>query len=54
MTKAKRHAGHLLSGFPNEASHCSSSVLVHTGLGRVPPGICSKVPAVENPGAYSA
>jgi hypothetical protein len=54
VAEAKRHAGHQLLGFSYETSYFPSSVLVHTGLGRIPPSVCPKVPAVESSGTYSA
>jgi hypothetical protein len=51
MVEAEGYASHKLPGLPNEASDCSSFVLVHTRPRGVLVDIRPKVLAVESLGA---
>jgi hypothetical protein len=54
MAEAKGYVSDQLSGFSNEAGHCSGSLLVYAGLGGVLAGVCPKVLAAKSSSTYSA
>jgi hypothetical protein len=54
MTEVEGYASHQLSGVSDEASDCSSPILVHTRRRRVFAGICSKVSTSQSSSANGA
>jgi hypothetical protein len=54
VAEAEGYASHQLPGLSDKASHCPSSVPVHTGPRGVPTSVRLKVLSTESSSAYSA
>jgi hypothetical protein len=54
VAEAEGHASHQLPGLPDEASHYSGPVPMHTGQSGVHAGVHPKVLAFESSSPYNA